>query len=77
MTAFVHWLPFGIKRKLLRYLSLWGIVVKPKQKEMDAMINDIRLLKTRAMRELFPDAAIIKERFLGLTKSIIAARLPQ
>jgi SAM-dependent methyltransferase len=33
---------------------------------------DIRLLDTAELRRLFPDAVIIRERFCGLTKSLIA-----
>jgi hypothetical protein len=36
--------------------------------------ESIRLLDCRMIRELFPDARILRERFLGLTKSFVAIR---
>jgi hypothetical protein len=38
------------------------------------MFDSIRLLSYRDMVSLFPDATIRKEKFLGLTKSLIAVR---
>ena len=35
--------------------------------------EQIRLLSARELRELFPDALILRERFAGVTKSLIAA----
>jgi hypothetical protein len=42
---------------------------------VDALIAEIDLLTEAEMRALFPDAQIIKERFLGFTKSLIAVRV--
>jgi hypothetical protein len=74
ICVFIHWLPFGVKRKLIRYFSIWGLITKPSQEQVDRVLQDIRLLTVRQMRELFPDATIFRERFLGMTKSIIAVR---
>jgi hypothetical protein len=38
------------------------------------MLDDARLVDARAMRELFPDAVVERERFAGFTKSLIAVR---
>lgn len=35
---------------------------------------DVELLSTTELRHLFPEAEILRERFLGLTKSLIAVR---
>lgn len=74
ICVFIHWLPFALKRHLIRRGSVWGWMTKPDQKKVDEALNDIRLLTVTDMRRLFPDGEIVRERFLGFTKSIIAMR---
>lgn len=71
MTVGVQWLPFGIARRLLRYFSVWGLVAKPSQKQIDDFLLSTRLLTKSEMKKLFPNAEIREEKFLGLTKSFI------
>ena len=59
----------------MRYFSVWGLVTRPSQAEVDAFIDSIRLLTKENMQQLFPDAVIIEEKVLGLTKSLIAMRV--
>jgi hypothetical protein len=73
--AFLHWLPKRYQRRLIRWCTLWGLVDRPNQAEIDALLDEIDLLTYAEMRTLFPDATIVKERFLGMPKSIIAMRL--
>ena len=40
-------------------------------------LESCRLLDQRRFRALFPDAELVRERLLGLTKSLIAVRRPQ
>lgn len=75
MTPLIHYLPKTIQRKLLRNFTVWGILVRPTPEGCDAFLRDIRLLNERELRQLFPRAEIWRERFLGLTKSLIAAYL--
>jgi hypothetical protein len=56
-----QFLPRELRRRLWRF----GVSRDPFQ--------DIRLLDAEELRRLFPDALIVGERFLGLTKSLIAA----
>jgi hypothetical protein len=49
-------------------------VNRPTQAQVDALVEEYRLLTYREMRELFPDCEIRRERFLGLTKSYVAVR---
>jgi hypothetical protein len=72
---FVHWLPKAWQRKLIRWCSFWGLVDRPSQAKIDALLEEIDLLSEREFAALFPDATILKERFLGMTKSLIAVRL--
>ena len=44
------------------------------QKKVDEALLGNHLLDEREMRELFPDGKIIKERFLGIPKSLIAMK---
>ena len=72
---FLHWLPFRITRRLIRHFSLWGWLTRASQSEIDEALRRLTLLDEQEMRALFPDAKIIRERFLGMTKSLIAVRL--
>jgi hypothetical protein len=77
ITLGVQFLPFAIKRKLLKWFSVWGLMTRPSQETTDAFIREIRLLTVKEMRQLFPDAEIHVERLLFLTKSIMAVKRPQ
>jgi Methyltransferase domain len=74
MCVFIHWLPMTLRRRLIRRFSIWGWVIKPDQGTIDYFLKRIRLLTVAEMRSLFPDAEIVRERFLGCTKSIIAMK---
>ncbi|QDZ27478.1 methyltransferase domain-containing protein [Noviherbaspirillum sp. UKPF54] len=71
MTAFIQWLPFKMSRRLLRYFSLWGLVAKPSQKQIDEFLRTTRLLSRSELKQIFPTAQIKEEKFLGMTKSFI------
>ncbi|HVY70666.1 MAG TPA: methyltransferase type 11, partial [Verrucomicrobiae bacterium] len=75
MGFFVHWFSPAIRRKLVRYFTLWGWLEKPDQARIESVVQEIRLLSFGEVRELFPDCEIYRERFLGIfTKSYIAFR---
>ena len=71
MAVFIQWLPFVIARRLVRYLSLWGLMAKPDQAYIDEMLRTTRLLSKKELQQIFPAARISAERFLGLAKSFI------
>jgi hypothetical protein len=75
ITPLLHWLPFRTQRIFLRNFTLWGLVTRPTKKECDDLLNDTRLLVENELQNLFPDAEIWHERFLGMTKSLIAAKV--
>ncbi len=75
-TPLIHYLPKSWQRPLLRNFTVWGILQRPTPQGCDDFLRDIDLLTTRQLRALFPHAAIWKERFCGLLKSVAAVRPP-
>jgi hypothetical protein len=74
IAAGIHLLPRPLMRRLVRWFSVWGWVEKPDQATIDQVLAAIRLLDRKRMQQLFPDAEIRSETFLGMTKSLIAIR---
>ena len=74
MTLFIHWLPRGFQIRLLRYFSVWGLVTKPTRQQCEDLLNELRLLDTQDLQQLFPGAEIWHEYVLGLPKSLMAAK---
>jgi 2-polyprenyl-3-methyl-5-hydroxy-6-metoxy-1,4-benzoquinol methylase len=75
LMPFAHWLPHSLFRKLLP-ISLRFIFFRTDPGDRTDFSN-MRLLSKRDMQELFPEAEIIQEKFLGMTKSLIAVSLPR
>lgn len=77
-TPLVHWFPRRWQAAILPRFSVWSLMTNydAKQREfyIDHYLESIRLLSAYEMRALFPDAVIIRERFLDWTKSLIAWR---
>jgi hypothetical protein len=78
LTPVIHWLPKRWQRAIVPRCSLWILLVpvSPDRRRffLDHYLNDVRLLTGAELRALFPGARIIRERFLGMTKSLIAAK---
>lgn len=74
LTPFIHWLPRGLQRRLLRNFTLFGWIARPSPGQIDYFVDVIRLLDYGEMTLLFPDCEIRRERFMGMTKSLIAVR---
>ena len=77
----VHWLPPAWQRALAPRLHLVHTVLRLSPDQRDFYIRhyleDIRLLDAAALRALFPGARLIRERFCGWTKSLVAYRALQ
>ena len=77
LTPLVHYLPKGWQRPIVRRWTVWGMATGMRGERRDFYVehylNDIVLLDARALRALFPGARLVRERFLGFTKSLIAA----
>jgi len=76
LTPFLHWLPKPWQRAIARRGTVWSAVARPapdrREYYIEHFLRDIRLLGPRELRQLFPAARILRERFLGVTKSLIA-----
>ena len=80
LTPLVHWLPKSWQAAIVRRGTVWSALTRPTADRRDFYIEhflrDIHLLGMGELKRLFPSARLIRERFLGVTKSLIACRLP-
>lgn len=74
LAPFVQYLPPKLAKRLLRWITPHGWITRADQKWINDFVDQTRLLTKREMREFFPDAEHYEEKFLGLTKSLIAVR---
>jgi SAM-dependent methyltransferase len=74
VTPFVHWLPRKARRRVIRNFTVWGLVARPSQAYCDQLSDEVALLSRSEMRQLFPDATVLSERFAGIPKSLIAVK---
>jgi len=78
LTPFVHLLPRKMQAIAVGRLTVWSLLNRgraaEKQWYLDHFLNDVRLLSAGEFASLFPAATIRQERFLLLTKSLIATR---
>ena len=72
LAPFIHWLPLGLQRRLVRYGTGWGLLTKPSPKQTEDFLQEIRLLTFQEFQRLFPGSVILKEKLLGFTKSYSA-----
>ena len=70
-----HWLPKPAQVRLIRTFALGN---RGRARDLDEALTKIddapRMLDLKTMRLLFPDGRILKERFMLLTKSLIAVK---
>jgi len=78
LTPFLHWLPRRWQRVLAPRWNLWRLLVRvsPDRRRyyIEHYLGEIRLLSHGGLSELFPDARILRERFCGWTKSLVAVK---
>jgi hypothetical protein len=76
VTPFLHWLPKSVRVSIARRFTFWSLIERPSQDRWEFYIRhcseEVRLLGARELQSMFPEARIIRERFLGLSKSLIA-----
>jgi hypothetical protein len=73
-TAFVHFFPRPLAKRLLRVLSFRALFSRGDNLNLKELAEEIRLLSYGEMRELFPDCEVYREKLYGLTKSFMAIR---
>jgi hypothetical protein len=74
ITVFIHWLPFRMQRHLIRWFSVWGLVNRPTQAQVDSFLSEIRLMSRSEVINCFPGCQLEEEKFMGMTKSFIMIR---
>ena len=72
MTPLIHFLPRRLQKRLVRNFTLWGWIARPTSAEASGFLGLTKLIDRREFELLFPGATIIREKFLGLTKSFTA-----
>jgi SAM-dependent methyltransferase len=79
MLPAVHFLPKRWQQAVVHRFTGWEHIVRPTADErrnyLHHFLNELNLLDTADMKALFPDANVIKERFLGIPKSLIAVKM--
>jgi ubiquinone/menaquinone biosynthesis C-methylase UbiE len=69
----VHFLPRKWRPFIVRYLTPFGLIQGRRDPEyVRQLALEVRLLSPREIRELFPEATVWTERWLGLGKSLVA-----
>jgi ubiquinone/menaquinone biosynthesis C-methylase UbiE len=76
LTPLVHWLPRSWQRAIVPRFTVWAAVIpaSPDRRRfyLEHYLSDVKLLGAGELRRLFPAARVIRERFCGWTKSLIA-----
>jgi ubiquinone/menaquinone biosynthesis C-methylase UbiE len=71
LAPYIQYLPKHVQHRIVRW-TLRGLLTPEVVHEI---VDEVRLLTYREVKELFPDCQILKERVAGLTKSYIAIRM--
>lgn len=78
MMPIVHYLPKNWQSRIIRRFTIWQLLAEPSRAQREYYIhhvlNELHLLNASELQALFRDGRIVRERFLGLTKSLIAVR---
>jgi ubiquinone/menaquinone biosynthesis C-methylase UbiE len=78
LTPLVHWLPKSWQRAIVPRLTVWSAIHRVEEDRrrfyLEHYLSDVKLLGAGELRALFPGARLIRERFCGVTKSLVAFR---
>ena len=67
-----QWLPHSVRVSIIRRRRCGWRGPCPDVQQAEAAVSEVRLMTRSELAEAFPGALIWKERFLGLTKSLVA-----
>jgi hypothetical protein len=77
-TPLIHWLPLRWQAPLVRKFTVWSLLARftgeQRKFYLDHYMLSVRLLSASELMSLFPNAVLLRERFLGWTKSLVAWR---
>ena len=80
LTPLVHWLPKAWQRAMVPRFTVWAALLRPAADRrafyLNHYLDEVRLLSATEVARLFPDGRLIRERFCGWTKSLVAVRHP-
>lgn len=78
LTPFIHLLPKSWQTRIALRFTVWSMLTDAGAPEREWYIRhflyDLRLLSASELSPLFPGAKIVRERFCGAVKSLIAVR---
>jgi SAM-dependent methyltransferase len=76
LTPLIHWLPRSWQRSIVPRCTVWSAVARVDAARrnffLEHYLSDVKLLGAGELRALFPGARIVRERFWGFTKSLVA-----
>ena len=70
LAPYIQYLPKKLQHRIVRWTPR-GLL---QPEVVHEIVDEVRLLTHREVKQLFPDCLILKERLFGLTKSYIAVR---
>jgi hypothetical protein len=73
-TPFLHWLPEPVAYRIVMNFKCGFWTKAQTVDDAVSTVQSARLLDRRQFQALFPDAELRLERFIGITKSLIAVR---
>jgi hypothetical protein len=69
-----QWLPVKSRVQLVRQFNLGWYERRKDERAARELVEEHRLVTASEMRKLFPDGVIYREKFMGITKSLVAMR---
>jgi hypothetical protein len=78
LTPLLHFLPMKLQRPLAWRWTLWDWIERPspdrREFYIEHYLNTVRLLEAAELKALFHGGRLLRERHLGITKSLIVAK---